>query len=395
MKGKIDTAEVNRRADLLALASNLTALERVANTGGGEWSGPCPFCLDHGKDRFRVQPYQQPHGLWMCRHCTNGKWQDAIALARLAWPNLKFPEICEQLAGGAAPVTRGQPARIQAPPRPAAAPPPEEWQQAARKVLEETQAALWDPKYKKVLDYLRGRGLQDETIKRFGLGYCATGKASQYGREIAGLYVPRGIVIPCMLAGAIWYLKIRLMPGIPCWCPTCKKGIAGPGICPICEKSVKYTGVKGNQTAAIFNAKKLEAQPLGGGPALFVEGEFDCMLAEQEIGDYLPVATLGASTNRPDLATWGRYFLGQNVTMICYDMDTAGEKGAEAICEMSRYAVFTPLPEGLWKDITDFHQAGGSLQAWIRDYLNEYDPLPAAGLLESAQALGGVVTYIE
>jgi DNA primase len=386
----IDADEVNRRADLLSLASGLTSLKRVAGTEGGEWAGPCPFC--GGRDRFRVQPNKQPFGLWMCRTCTDGKWKDAIDLARRLWPGEKFPELCERLSGGAGLPTLNEPRKPTL--IPAAAPPPAEWQRAARATLEETQAALWQPKYKKVLDYLHGRGLRDETIKHFGLGYCATGKPGNYGRKIEGLYIPRGIVIPGIVRGSIWYLKIRLLPGLPCWCPTCEKGIPGPGTCPGCGKSVKYTGVKGNQTAAIFNAENLELQPAGGGPALFVEGEFDCMLAWQEIGDVVPVATLGAATNKPDLATWGRYFLGQSATMLCYDEDAAGTRGAEGIMEMSRFADFASLPDGPWKDITDFHQAGGDLWEWIKPILNQYAPISYPddfSLVKAAEALGGVV----
>lgn len=386
----IDTQEINRKADLLSLANGLTSLRRVAGTEGGEYAGPCPFC--GGSDRFRVQPNKQPFGLWMCRHCTDGVWKDAIDLARRLWPNLKFPELCERLAGGSALPMLSEPRKPA--PIPAAAPPPAGWQQAARAVLQETQEAIWEPKYKKVLDYLHARGLKDKTIQHFGLGYCATGKPNQYGRNIAGLYIPRGIVIPGILHDSTWYLKIRLLPGVPCWCPHCEKGIPGPGPCPNCGKTVKYTGVKGNETAAIFNAESLELQPLGGGPALFVEGEFDCMLAWQEIGDVLPVATLGASTNKPDLATWGRYFLGQSLTLLCYDNDQAGEKGAEGIMEMARCPVFAPLPEGPWKDMTDFYFAGGNIWEWIKPILQQFDPVDTSGdapMVEAAKALGGVV----
>jgi len=35
--------------------------------------------------------------------------------------------------------------------------------------------------------------LRDETIRHFHLGYCAPANPSAIGREIGGLYVPRGL----------------------------------------------------------------------------------------------------------------------------------------------------------------------------------------------------------
>ena len=39
--------------------SDVPSIKRVANTNGGEWAGPCPFC--GGEDRFRVWPDE---GTW-------------------------------------------------------------------------------------------------------------------------------------------------------------------------------------------------------------------------------------------------------------------------------------------------------------------------------------------
>ena len=365
MGERIDVDEVKRRGNLLSLIGGMVELKRVASTGGGEYSGPCPFCGGH--DRLRVQPNQTPFPVWMCRHCTSGKWGDGIEFGRRAWPGVSFREICERLAGGDLPTSTSPRPAPEA--QPAATPPGAEWQAAARQVLAECQAALWDPKYRKVLDYLVLRGLTEQTVKLFGLGYCATGSPNQYGREIAGLWIPRGIVIPGVAKGSIWYLKIRLMPGVPCTCSECKKVMPGPGECPNCGESNKYRGVKGNRPAAIFNADMLETSDM----CLFVEGEFDCMLTHQEIGDQVPVATLGAATNRPDLATWGRFFYGKRAVMLAYDNDQAGDDGAAAIAGLTDAAVLAPLPAGDWKDVTDFYQAGGKLTEWIEPYLAAYE----------------------
>jgi DNA primase len=354
MQKSIDTLEVNRRADLLSLASGVTSLSSkpVASTGGGEYAGPCPFC--GGKDRFRIEPHHQPEPRWMCRHCTDGKWKSPIEFGMRLWPGLKFPEVCERLTGGQLPTG---PARVyEAPPMPAAAPAPEAWQQIGKAFVDACACELWSANGTRALDWLHKRGLKDETIKHFRLGYNPQDRRDKWtGEEI---FIDRGITIPCFVRDALWYIKIRRPAGEP-----------------------KYRLVKGSKPVAVFNADMLDTQPVGGGLALFVEGEFDCMLAWQELGDLLPVATLGAAKYKPDLATWGRFFLGQRVTLICYDLDGPGRQGAESLAELSRYAMLAPLPEGPWKDVTDFHQAGGDLRAWIGEYLGAYDPLELSDFL--------------
>src|SRR5450759_5456512 len=95
----IDLIEVKQRADLLSLSTQDTPLKKVASSGGGEWAGPCPFC--RGRDRFRVQPYQQR---WLCRGCTDGKWKDVIEyIARRDQLNPRqfkdLQEICIRASG--------------------------------------------------------------------------------------------------------------------------------------------------------------------------------------------------------------------------------------------------------------------------------------------------------
>jgi len=393
----IDLERVRAEADLLALALGDTPLVRVASSGGGEWAGPCPICRA-GEDRFRVQPHGPNGPRWLCRKCTGGKWRsviDYIAMRDGLDPRKAedLAEICRRALGGHdLPSTSGPRVSPQPEARPAASAPALDWQDAAKQVIAECQATLWDPKYAKVLDYLRARGLRDATIRAFSLGYCATGEKSAYGRKIAGLYIPRGVLIPGLARGRVWYLKIRLLPGVPCRCQKCKSPMDGAGVCPHCGESNKYRGVKGNKTASIFAADLLGrgVRPV----CLFVEGEFDAMLAWQELGDLLPTATLGSATNRPDLATWGRYFINKSAVLLAYDRDEAGQRGAQALGELSSYAVAAPLPEGQWKDLTDFYLAGGDLRQWLEPIVERYDPLNIEGdtpMLAQALRWGAVV----
>lgn len=359
----LDLEKVKLDCDLLAIAGHDTQLRKIAQSGGGEWSGPCPFC--GGRDRFRVQPNTNP-GRWLCRHCTDGKWQDVIAyIARR--DNLDSSsqsgliEICKRAGGMVPRVGHVQ----EKPDIPAYSPPDEKWQRAAAEVIAECQATLWKPKYHHALDYLRGRGLTDQTIKRFKLGYCATGDRLTFGREMAGLWIHRGIVIPCEVQGTIWYIKTRLMPGIPCKC-SCGAVMDSPGDCHTCGINNKYRGVKGNRPAAIYNADSLA----GADMALICEGEFDCMIAHQELNDVIPCLTMGSSTNRPDLATWGVYLLPLARILAVYDTDDAGAAGAKALADLSNRVIRITLPAGI-KDINEYHQAGGNLWDWINPYMPE------------------------
>lgn len=328
----LDVECIKRAADLLTICGQDTTLKRVASTGGGEYAGACPFC--GGKDRFRVEPAA---GRWLCRNCTGGKWQDVIAyIARRDNLDIKkdFQEICKRASGGELPTAHGP--RVD-PVRPAYDPPPEAWQAAARVVIDKTRAALCQPVGQKALEYLKGRGLTEKTINYFNLGYST-------GQEIEGLWIPAGVVIPAVINKVVWYVKIRLP--------------AKPG-------GQKYTGVKGSRPAAIYNGDNLE----GADSALFCEGEFDCMIAYQELNDVIPAATMGSATNTPDLATWGPYLLPLKTIYSAYDHDKAGDSGAARLMELAGERVqLAPLPEGV-KDINDYFKAGGDLWQWIRPYL--------------------------
>jgi DNA primase len=333
----IDLETLKRNTDLLALIGG--ELKRVANTGGGEYAGPCPWC--GGRDRFRVQPMA---GRWMCRQCSNG-WHDAIDFV-IKRDNCDFKQAIQTLGGGAHYVP-GLPHKSE--PVPAYEPPAQVWQAEVNEFVAAAQAALRDSENKRALDWLHKRGLTDKTIKRYELGFT-------HGGQVSGHGVPKGITIPCSVAGVLWYCKIRTASN---------------------EPSEKYKHVTGSKPLAIYGADDF----IPGQPALFCEGEFDCMIAHQVLGDVLPCATFGSCKNLPDLATWGDCFLPLKAALVTYDNDQPGQEGAQrAVDLLGRRGKAAPLPDGDWKDLTDFYLAGGDLWAWIKPYLEEYDPLPTTAV---------------
>lgn len=360
---RIDTKEINQQVDILSLVG--TDLKRVASTGGGEWAGPCPIC--GGKDRFRVQPREKR---WLCRHCTDGKWQDAIDLGRRLWPGESFRSVCERLAGRAdLPPAQPRPA---ADPIPTPSdPPPAAWQERGQAFVTYCERQLWgDPgardKVYQVgddlltpLDYLAWRGLRPETIKAFRLGYNPAwidDKPETWGLPGADpVKLAPGIVMPAFVGGDLWYLKTRLY----------KTGRS------------KYTQVTGGKPA-LYNADWLPGADL----VLLVEGELDCMLAHQELNDVVGVATFGSASKRLDVTTWGSYLLPARAILTAYDQDQAGEAGAGALADLTKRARIVQVPKLRPgdKDITDYYQAGGDLWEWARYNLDRLDLLPALGV---------------
>ena len=193
----IDFQLVREKADLYTLAG-CSGMKKVATSGGGEFAGPCPVC--GGRDRFRVQPYHSPEPRWMCRHCTTGDWKNAIDLGALLWPNTKANEICEKIMGGNLPTAAA--GHHERPITPAYTAPARRLASCSHAVIEECEAALWQPAGAKALAYLNKRGLTDETLKRFRLGF------NDQDRHVSGDYwIDRGITIPCEIAGRVWYVK--------------------------------------------------------------------------------------------------------------------------------------------------------------------------------------------
>jgi DNA primase len=364
----IDKQALIERVDLLSLIGHDTALgsRPVAATQGGEWAGACPFC--GGVDRFRVQPNHPGGGRWMCRQCGEGRWHNAIDYV-IRRDGLDFKTACALLSGGELPTTQQ---RREPEPSPAYDAPAGDWQAQALRAVEICASSLWGQTGQRALEYLRGRGLNDDTTRHFRLGYSP-------GAKFGELWIPRGVVIPCQASGEVWYLKVALMPGDPVRCERCREQTPARQPCPRCGTANKYRGVRGNRTAAIFNADDLVGAEL----ALFVEGEIDAMTAWQRLRDVIAICTLGSATNRLDLAAWGAYLLPLRYALVVYDQDAAGEAGGRSWADLSERVRLCQLPEGV-KDINDFTQAGGQLWPWLRGELDRLGVLAGLGVFDAS-----------
>jgi len=332
-----DLAALKTTTDILSLIGQDTNLKKVS---GDEWAGPCTFC--GGEDRLRVQPSK---GRWWCRQCSGQHWGSAVDYV-MKRENVDLREACRRLGANDMSNFRSVPVQPQA-----KAPEPETppaWVMAGLAAATDCAARLWYVTGDRARDWLHARGLRDETLQAWCIGHnpgqrCWKRPDGQleYGRKISGLWVPSGIVIPLFAVdGALWGLNIRRLD------------IAGED---------KYKAVKGS------NKKAMIGKLTGKSTLLITEGEFDCMLAWQEAGDLVDVATFGAAKVQP-ADYWLPCLLKYQKVLLAYDSDKAGDEGAAAWRWFSR-AERVRLPAG--NDITDLWKAGGNLRAWISTAVKE------------------------
>lgn len=241
------------------------------------------------------------------------------------------------------------------------APPAEAWQVKAGMFVDDCERCLWSAEGVKALEYLHGRGLNDDTIKFYRLGFNP--KDYYDPRELWGLpehpegkgvWLPKSIVIPCFDGPDLWYVNMRRPAGDP-----------------------KYYKIPGSK-AAVFGVYHL----LGAELVLLVEGEFDCMLANQYIRDVCGVATLGAASKKFDVSTWGRYFMPARVILAALDADQAGAAGADQLRQLSAqiHIIGIPRLNPGDKDITDYVKAGGDLWEWLKYHLEQLGVLETLGV---------------
>ena len=154
--------DIKQRIDLVDTVSQTVKLKRT----GKNYIGFCPFHSNTRTPSFVVFPETQT---WRCfGQCSEGGDLFGYVMKR---DNLDFPEALKQLAEKAGVVLRPQS-------------PSEQKQDQVRQTLTEVMETaveffrkqmLETSAGKKALDYLHKRGLSDETIKIWGLGYAPDG----------------------------------------------------------------------------------------------------------------------------------------------------------------------------------------------------------------------------
>ena len=314
-------------------------LRRVSSR---EWAGPCLRC--GGRDRLHVQEDR-----WFCRSCSP-TWRDAVGylgeIRGMPWRDAYAYLGLERQERDWIPVLRRP-----APPRVPSA----EWRLAAQEVCLRAAAAIWTPVGQEALNYLRGRGLRDETIRTWGLGYLGRGWHS--GLRCAGA----AVLIPWWAGAELWQVKLRFLD------PIITRDGDELRYLPLTwgrDDTRRDTAPAGQPH--LFGADGLAGRDV----AILVEGEGDAILLAQEVGNLVGVATLG-SCSAPVSHHAAAALLAVARIILAYDTDTPGQDGAAA--RRRQFPCFEateiPIRPPAGKDIGDFYQAGGDLREWVRTIL--------------------------
>jgi DNA primase len=331
-----------QHVDLLALIGAQVRLTKVARTNGGEYHGPCPFCKA-GENRFHVWPTpEQGNPTWWCRACE--RTGDAVSYLRER-DGVGFQEALRILGLQ----HEEHPVSLAPEPPEAVAPPPPRWQEQATRFSDWSEKRLWQSGGKQAMAWLQGRGLDLKTVIRHDLGYnpqerwdapAAWGLPPDHGQ----VWLPRGIVIPWLVEGAIWKLVIRRPADTD-----------GRG---------KYIAVSGSSNT-LYNVDALRPDQ----PAVLTEGVFDALAVQQAAGEL--AAGVAAGT------TWGRRMRWICALALCrpvlvaYDADDAGEAASAYWLDVlgSRARRWRPLVD----DPAAMMQTGLDVQAWVEHGLRTVD----------------------
>jgi len=210
----------------------------------------------------------------------------------------------------------------------------------------EAVECLWSEDGKKAMDYLKQqRSLEEATIGQWRLGVIPEDR--KVPGKVWGLpgneqvWIPKGILIPCIDALGSHYLKVRRPTGEP-----------------------KYTTVKGSH-AWIYGTQSIRDASV----CFLFEGEFDALISWQT---ELRIGSCALPAGQMLKGEWSPFFTLVEFLLVAYDNDPPGQAAAARMCELSpRFLQAKPLPYG--KDLTEYHQGGGDILQWQLDALAELD----------------------
>ena len=358
-------AEVIHRADLEAL---LTADLGPARMVGGIPHWRCPWHEDENPSLYLFDDGRR----WRCWPCD--KKGDALDWL-VKREGITLGEAARRLDGGSIspagaktklrpPVSRPAPEnRLAAWQYPA-------WQSAVDRVVREAEDALWSPPGRQALDCLRGRGLEDQTISRFRLGYVARDYntdplevlgVDQQGRP-RGLWVRRGVTIPWNRPGS-WYSTQDDHDGDPGprWVGCNLRRLPSGDLTG--DLDPKYWALQGSERGHGYPWPDATAQGMS---VLVTEGEFDALIAWQEVGHLVNVVTFGG-VGQAISAEARQYLDALPRWLLAFDNDRnhAGSKAALKLRDLNPNKARIGFLKGA-NDLNGLHRSGESIGDWLR-----------------------------
>jgi DNA primase len=338
--------EVLKRTSIVKLVSEYVSLRKA----GARWVGLCPF---HGEKTPSLSVNEEL-GFFHCFGC--GESGDAISFLRKQ-AGMSFLDALQQLAARAG----IQLAEMEGGPNAAQRAKARDEKQRLYDIV--GAAGQWyhkrllnEPRSSSVWDYVRSRGLSDDTVAQHRLGFAPPewGELTQWlqrggmsldAAEKAGLVAPKKqgggyydrfrarLMFPiCDLSGRAVGFGGRILPQ---WAePESAKYINSPDT-PIFTKGELLFGLHAARTGI-----------RGKGRALVVEGNID-LLSLHQAGFTEAVAPMGTALTHAQMQLLGRFT--ERVTLL-YDGDRAGRaaarKALELALELGMQGSVALLPDG-------------------------------------------------
>lgn len=374
--------EIKARLDIVDIVSETVALRK----SGKNYVGFCPFHPNTRTPAFVVFPET---GTWRCfGQCNEGGDIFTFVMKREGWD---FRQALEELARRAGvPLT----------PRPAQAPEEAEAHERLLTLLEEAVAFyrhhLHTPAGQAALDYLRRRGLRDETIEAWGLGYApdawdaALTYFQQKGYRLEEL-VAAGLVVQREDGRTFDRFRHRIMFPIR----DARGRTRGFGARTLDPQGVpKYLNSpqtdlfdKGRLLYGLDRAAQAIRQQ---DQVVLVEGYMD-VIALHQAGYAYTVSPMGTALTPHQLRLLKRYTTN---LVLALDPDAAGQKAVLRSLEVSREALGEAAlafdPRGL---LQQEHRLGATLRVVTLpkdkdpDELVQEDPAAWQRLIEQAQPI--------
>jgi len=313
--------QVAQATDIVELVGQYVALTKR----GREYVGLCPFHDDH-RPSMRISPAKQ---IFKCFVCGAG---GGVFQFLILYEKASFPEAVRTLA---------ERAHI---PLPQETPQPAAPQGLSKAELAEVmtfaarffRAALRGKSGGEALEYARGRGLTDESIQRFGLGYApaewdallkaARGKGIRESQLIAA-----GLAAPRDSGGCYDRFRNRLMFPIM---DVSGKVIAFGGRALDPADRAKYLNsaesILFDKSGCLYGLNWSREGIVSSHQAAVVEGYLDALMPLQA-GANNVVATLGTALTERHVRLLSRY--ARDVILV-FDADVAGAAATERALEL-------------------------------------------------------------
>ncbi|HWL80035.1 MAG TPA: DNA primase [Roseomonas sp.] len=311
--------ELRLRTPLAPLIGRATKLTRA----GRQWRGCCPF---HGEKTPSFYVYDDHYHCFGC-----GAHGDAIAFV-MQTQGASFPEAVERLAAEAGlEVPKASPQQVK---REAKA---RDLHGVMEAAAEAFQRRLRLPEGRAGLDYLLRRGLSEETIRKFGLGWSGGGRG-----VLAADLKPQGIETRQLIEAGLMRAGEGDAPPADLFFNRVmfpirdRRGrIISFGGRILGDGQPKY--VNGPETELFSKRRNLYGLDLAreaafkGAPVVVVEGYMD-VIALHQAGFGGAVAPLGTALTEEQLAELWRL---APQPVLCFDGDAAGARAAARAAELA------------------------------------------------------------